>query len=133
MIRDYRTVPAALIAAALTLGASGNALADDGMDLYLDEVADDAGELSADDVSDEHLENFVIASQALRDVRAERVSMIEELEGEDAQEMMEEAAEAMANGVEATGLSIEEYRQIGYLIRNDDELMERLEEAAGNV
>lgn len=133
MIRDYRTVPAALIAAALTLGASGSALADDGMDLYLDEVADDAGELSAEDVSDEHLENFVIASEALRDVRGERRSMIEELEGEDAQEMVEEAAKAMANSVEATGLSIEEYRQIGYLIRNDDELMERVEEAAGNV
>lgn len=133
MQQHRQKIAGALVAGALTLGLAATASADDGMDLYMDEVADDAGDLSADDVTDEHLENFVIASEAVRDLRAERASTIAELEGEEAEEMMADAAESMADAVEATDLTIEEYRRIGYLIGEDDELAERLETAAGNV
>lgn len=130
-----RTIASLLCAVGLTFGASATAVADEHEDLYLDEVASEAEELSADDVEEGHLESFLKSSSELTEVRKDYSDQIMEADGdaEKIAELMKEARDEMASIVEDNDLSVTEYKEIGYLIQNDDDLMEALNKVAASM
>lgn len=134
---EYRariTIGASL-AGALLFATSATALADEqpGEALYYDEIADDAGDLTAGDVTDEDLRMFLIAAESVQAVRAAHAPGIAAVDPEDVDELVADAAVNMADAVEATGLEVEEFRRIGYLVQNDDGIRDRLNDVAGSV
>ncbi|MFO7993757.1 MAG: DUF4168 domain-containing protein [Marinobacter sp.] len=130
-----RHITSLMCAAGLMLGASATALAEEHDNLYLDEVADEAEELSADDVENNHLEAFLKSSKALTEARKDYSEKIMEADGDEEKvaEMMEEARMEMASIVEDNDLSVTQYKEIGYLIQNDDDLMEELNNVAASM
>ncbi|RLK51072.1 uncharacterized protein DUF4168 [Alkalispirillum mobile] len=119
-----RHIPAFLVSLGLALAPAGVAWAANDKDLYESEVASEA-ELSADEVEDEQLGNFLEAAEAIQNVREDYADQIREAEGEDALALQEEAREAMTTAVEDTGLDVHTYREIGYLLQERSELMDR--------
>ncbi len=137
-----KTLTTSLIAGALALGISAAVHADAdemegvdqaALDLYENEVASGSGDLRAEDVTDEDLENFLVAAQAVSGVREQRLDMIREMPSDRAAPLIEAAASAMQDNIEVNDLTVEEYRQIAYLVHNDDEVRERLNAVAAGM
>lgn len=128
-----RYIASLMCAAGLMFGASTAAVADEHDNLYLDEVADDAKELSADDVKSDHLEAFLKSSKALTEARKDYSEKIMEADGDKAAELMKEAREEMAKIVEDNDLSVTEYKEIGFLIQDDEDLMKELNKVAAGM
>ncbi|MFN2362317.1 MAG: DUF4168 domain-containing protein [Marinobacter sp.] len=130
-----RNFASLMCAAGLMFGASATALAEKHDNLYLDEVADKAEELSADDVKSDHLEAFLKSSRELTEARKDYTEKMMEADGDENRiaELMEEAREEMARIVEENDLSVTEYKEIGYLIKDDDDLMDELNKVAASM
>ena len=130
-----RHITSMMCAAGLMLGASGTALAGEHNNLYLDEVADKAEELSADDVKSSHLEAFLKSSRELTEVRKDYSERIMETDGDEEKvaELMKEAREEMNRIVENNDLSVTQYKEIGYLIQDDADLMKELNNVAAGM
>ncbi|KPQ01592.1 DUF4168 domain-containing protein [Marinobacter sp. HL-58] len=130
-----RNIASLMCAAGLMFGASATALADEHDNLYLDEVADKAEELTADDVKSDHLEAFLKSSRELTEARKDYTGKMMEADGDENKiaELMEEAREEMASIVEENDLSVTEYKEIGYLIKDDDDLMDELNKVAASM
>ena len=120
-----------LVAGALVLGGSG-AIAASPERLYQDEIADEATTVEADDLSDDDLHGFIEAAYEIQSIRAEYADRISEAEPEKRAKLQAEAAEKMAEAIEDQGLDISEYREIGYLLENDDDLPDRLDQVAAS-
>ncbi|WP_018861535.1 MULTISPECIES: DUF4168 domain-containing protein [unclassified Thioalkalivibrio] len=116
------------LALGLAFGGASTVVADD-KDVFEKEWTDDP-ELSAEDVSESDLESFLAAADASQDIRSEYADDIAEAEGEDAQELRDEANDEMVSAIEDEGLTVEEYRSIAYLIDNDSDLGEQFAEVA---
>lgn len=130
--RSRRTVSNTLLAGALVLGG-GAAVAGERGALWLDETANEAGELSAAELEDEALHRFVDAAHDVQAIRREYTERIERADAAERTELQAEAQEKMAQAVENQGLEIADYREIGYLLENDDGLRDRLDrDAAGS-
>lgn len=115
--------------AAVAVGAFAPAIAADGADVYEREVAGEANKLSADDVSDGQLESFLEAAREVKTIRSDSVEKIES-DGPDAQK---EAQEQMAEAIEDSGLGIQEYRELGFLVEDDDDVRGRLNEVVASA
>ncbi|WP_018863935.1 DUF4168 domain-containing protein [Thioalkalivibrio sp. ARh3] len=116
------------LALGLALGGASTAAAEDPT-VFEQEWTDDP-EMSADDVSESDLESFLAAAHAAQDIRAEYADDIAEAEGEDAQELRDEANDEMVAAIEDEDLTVEEYQDIAYLIDNDSDLGEQFAEIA---
>lgn len=123
-----RTVSNALVAGALVLGG-GTAVASEREALWLDETASEAGEMSAAELEDETLHRFIDAAHEVQAVRREYTERIEQAEAGERADIQAEARERMAQAVEDQGLEIADYREIGYLLENDESLRDRLDRA----
>lgn len=108
------------LALGLALGGASTAAAEDPT-VFEQEWTDDP-EMFADDVSESDLESFLAAAHAAQDIRAEYADDIAEAEGEDAQELRDEANDEMVAAIEDEDLTVEEYQDIAYLIDNDSDL-----------
>ncbi|ADC71909.1 conserved hypothetical protein [Thioalkalivibrio sp. K90mix] len=126
----HKTATAYSIALAfgLALGGTGIVAADD-PNVFEQEWTDDP-QMSAEDVSESDLESFLAAAEAAQDIRAEYADDIAEAEGEEAQELRDEANDEMVAAIEDEGLTVEEYQEIAYLIDNDSDLGEQFAEIA---
>lgn len=124
-----RTIGNALLAGALALG-SGTALASERESLWLDEMAGGAGEISAFELEDETLHRFIDAAHDVQAIRREYVERIEQARVDERADILAEAQEKMAQAIERQGLEISDYREIGYLLENDTDLRDRLDQAA---
>lgn len=130
MRRYTRRMTNALLAGALVMG-TGAALANDPERLYQNETADAAGELASEDISDDKIHRFIDAAHqvvSLRDVYAREMRRAE---SQELPRLRAEAHEHIAQAVEAHGLEVAEYREIGYLLENDEGLLDRLDTATG--
>lgn len=127
--KTVRWLGSTLVAGALVV-SSGVALADSPERLYQNEVAESADELSVDDLSDEKLRRFLDAAREIREIRREYQERIEEVPSKEREEIQGNAMNEMARVVEESNLDIAEYRQIGHLVENDDDLAQRLDEVA---
>lgn len=124
-----RTVSNALVAGALVLGG-GTAVASEREALWFDETASEAGEMSAAELEDETLHRFIDAAHEVQAVRREYAERIEQADAGERADIQAEARERMAQAVEDQGLEIADYREIGYLLENDESLRDRLDRAA---
>lgn len=124
-----RTVSNTLLAGALVLGG-GAAVASEREALWLDETASEAGEMSSTELEDETLHRFIDAAHDVQAVRNEYTERIEQADAEERADLLAEAQERMARAIENQGLEIADYRAIGYLLENDDDLGDRLDRAA---
>lgn len=130
-----RNIASLMCAAGLMFGGTSTAFANEHDNLYLDEVADEAEELSAGDVKKDHLEAFLKSSKELTEARKDFTSKMMDAEGDEEKtaELMKEARDEMAKIVEDNDLSVTEYKEIGYLIQDDDDLMNELNEVAASM
>lgn len=124
-----KTVSNALLAGALVLGG-GAAIASEREGLWLDETAGQAGEMSASELEDETLHRFIDAAHDIQAIRQEYAERIEQADADERADLLAEAQEKMAQAVESQGLEVADYREIGYLLENDDSLRDRLDQAA---
>ncbi len=95
--------------------------ADDGADVYENEVANEAKSLSAEDVTDEQLESYVAAESEIASIRLNHANDIASRGVETATEAQDE----MAAAIEGHGLTVREYREIAHLVRNDGKVNNR--------
>lgn len=129
MTTDVRTI-AALALALGSLAAGGSTAMADNRDLYENEVANETS-LSADEIENGDLRAFLDASRDMEEARAEYADAIREADSEQkVAELQDEANTEFVSLVEDTDLSVENYREIGKLIREDTELAERLDKVA---
>lgn len=131
MRRYTRRMTNALLASALVMG-TGAAIANESERLYHDEIADEAGELDAADLSDDKLHRFIDAAHEIVSLRRSFARDIRQAAPQDRPGLLAEARERIAQAVEDNGLEIAEYREIGYLLENDDDLRQRLEAVAAS-
>lgn len=124
-----RTVSNALLAGALVLGG-GAAVASEREALWLDETASEAGGMSAAELEDETLHRFIDAAHEVQAVRREYMGRIEQADADERADLQVEARERMAQVIEDQGLEIADYREIGYLLENDEGLRDRLDGVA---
>lgn len=129
MRRYTKQTTKALLIGALAFG-TGAAVADEPERLYQNEAAEEAGDVVADDLKDDKLHGFIDAAHEIVSIREEFASRIEEAEADERPALQAEATEHMAKAIEDNGLAIEEYREIGYLLENEDELSNRLDALA---
>lgn len=85
------------------------------------------------DVSEEQIDQFVEAHIAVNDVREEYTDQLQEAEDqEEAQQLQQEANQAMTSAIEDTGMDVEEYEEVAMAVNADpdvrNEVMERLDE-----
>ncbi|MDQ2068878.1 DUF4168 domain-containing protein [Natronospira bacteriovora] len=81
----------------------------------------------APDVSDEQINAFVDAYVAVSEVREEYTARLQEADSqEEAQELQQEANDAMTAAIEDSGLSIEEYQQVAMAVNADAEVREQV-------
>ena len=86
------------------------------------------------EVSDEQIDAFVEAHVNVNEVREEYTQRLQEAEDqEEAQQLQQEANQAMTDAIEDSGMDIEEYEEVAMAVNADpevrDDVMERLEEA----
>lgn len=124
-----KTVSNALIAGALVFGG-GAAIANEREALWFDEIASNPGEMSASELEDEALHRFIDAAHEIQAIRQEFAERIEQADADEQAALQAEAQEKMAQAVESQGLEVADYREIGYLLENDDGLRDRLDRAA---
>lgn len=124
-----RRVTNTLVAGALVLGGSG-AIAASPERLYQDEIADEATAVEVGELTDDDLHGFIEAAHEIQSIRAEYAGKISAAEPDERSALQAEAAEKMAEAIEDQGLDVSEYREIGYLLENDEDLPDRLDRVA---
>ncbi|WP_404471386.1 DUF4168 domain-containing protein [Vreelandella venusta] len=86
----------------------------------------------AQDFSDQQLQQFADASQEIAVISQEYTQRLQEAEGEAAQqEVRAEANDRMIDIVEDSGLDVDTFNAIGQSIQQDPEMMQRVQEMAG--
>ncbi|MBR2515618.1 MAG: DUF4168 domain-containing protein [Halomonas sp.] len=86
----------------------------------------------AQDFSDQQLQQFADASQEIAVISQEYTQRLQEAEGEAAQqEVRAEANDRMIEIVEDSGLDVDTFNAIGQSIQQDPEMMQRVQEMAG--
>lgn len=130
MRRYTRQMTNALLAGALVMG-TGAAIANDPERLYQDETAGAAGELAAEDLSDDKIHRFIDAAHEIVSLRDAYAREMRKVEPAERPRLQAEARERIAQAIEANGLEIAEYREIGNLLENDEGLLDRLDAATG--
>lgn len=85
------------------------------------------------DVSESQIDAFVDAHVAVNDVREEYTERLQAAEDqEEAQQLQQEANEAMTSAIEDSGMDVEEYEEVAMAVNADpevrDEVMQRLDE-----
>ncbi|MDN7133094.1 DUF4168 domain-containing protein [Halomonas sp. MC140] len=86
----------------------------------------------AQDFSDDQLQQFADASQEIAVVSQEYTQRLQEAEDEAAQqEVRTEANDRMIEVVEDSGLDVDTFNAIGQSIQQDPEMMQRVQEMAG--
>lgn len=123
-----KTITSILLTLAFFIAMAGPAAASEGQKLYENEIAEEA-DLSADDVEDDQLRDFHKASTKITEIRKEYSEKIREADAEKRAELQEEAAGKMGDAVGDTDLSVDEYREIGYLIQEEDKVKDQLNKA----
>ncbi|MEX1081851.1 MAG: DUF4168 domain-containing protein [Halofilum sp. (in: g-proteobacteria)] len=106
---------------ALLIATAPPVIADDGADVYEDEVANEAKSLSAEDLTDEQLENYVAAESEIASIRLQHANDIASRGVDTATEAQAE----MAATIEDHGLTVSEYREIAHLVANNAETSKR--------
>jgi len=122
-----RTIGNAMLAGALALG-SGAALANERDSLWFDEMPGGTGEINARQIEDETLHRFVDAAHAVQTLRREYADRIRRADPSGRVAILAEADELMAQAVEQQGLEVSDYREIGDLLENDEDLRDRLDQ-----
>lgn len=130
MRRYTRQMTNAVLAGALVMG-SGAVIANDPERPSLEGTADSAGELVAEDLSDDEIHRFIDAAHEVVALRDAYARAMRTAESQELPRLRAEAHEHIAQAVEAHGLEIAQYREIGYLLENDDGLFDRLDAATG--
>ena len=125
MSRKSHAITAMLLLLALALAGTGPAMAGSHHDLYENEVAE-RSTLGSEDIDDDMLAGFYIASRNVAEVRAEYTEQIRNADESDRADLRRQANEGMARVIENADMDVETYREIGYLLHNDDELLRRL-------
>ncbi|GGY00013.1 hypothetical protein GCM10007160_29540 [Litchfieldella qijiaojingensis] len=86
----------------------------------------------AQDFSDEQLQQFADASQEIAVISQEYTERLQAAEDEASQqEIRMEANDEMVKVVEGSGLDVETFNAIGHAIQQDPELMQRVQQMAG--
>jgi len=86
----------------------------------------------AQDFSDQQLQQFADAAQEIAVISQEYTQRLQEAEGEAAQqEVRAEANDRMIDIVEGSGLDVDTFNAIGQSIQQDPEMMQRVQEMAG--
>ncbi|AVI64132.1 DUF4168 domain-containing protein [Halomonas sp. M1] len=86
----------------------------------------------AQDFSDQQLQQFADASQEIAVISQEYTQRLQEAEGEaQQQEVRAEANDRMIEIVEDSGLDVDTFNAIGQSIQQDPEMMQRVQEMAG--
>ncbi|UXZ54869.1 DUF4168 domain-containing protein [Halomonas sp. 7T] len=118
---------AALLATGLL---AGTAHAQQTQDPAQDPMA--AQQAPAQDFSDQQLQQFADAAQEIAVISQEYTQRLQEAEGEAAQqEVRAEANDRMIDIVEDSGLDVDTFNAIGQSIQQDPEMMQRVQEMAG--
>lgn len=82
----------------------------------------------ATDVTDAELVRFANAMGAVSGIREQYSQRIQEsANADEAQQLQQEAIDKMTTAVEDTGMSVDEYNSIATALRDDQQLMERLQ------
>ena len=132
MKRSGRRIGHALLTGALVFGAATPAAADGSQAVFLDETAGDGSDFAMVELEDEALHRFIDAAhdvQAIRRGYADRIRHAGTLER---RALRARARDEMRAAIERQGLDVTEYRAIGYLLENEGELIDRLEERSGS-
>ena len=121
----------AALALAFGVGGAGPVLAGDAeVGIYGDEIADPEDALATEEVTDADLRGFLEAAEAIEGIRAEYVEQILAADAADRAGLQQQANEAMLEAIDEAGIDPEVYQSIGYLIGEEDEMADRLDEAA---
>ncbi|WNK20915.1 DUF4168 domain-containing protein [Halomonas piscis] len=91
-----------------------------------------SAEAQAQNFSDQELQQFADASQEIAVVSQEYTERLQSAEDEESQqEVRAEANEKMIEIVENSGLDVDTFNAIGQAIQQDPEMMQRVQEMAG--
>ncbi|GAB2712268.1 DUF4168 domain-containing protein [Halomonas garicola] len=91
-----------------------------------------SAEAQAQDFSDQQLQQFADASQEIAVVSQEYTERLQSADDEESQqEVRAEANEKMIQIVENSGLDVDTFNAIGQAIQQDPEMMQRVQEMAG--
>lgn len=121
----YLTTSALISGFVASVIASPVVASADDVDLYEREIADSAS-VEAGDVEDDAIASFLAASDAIRDIRDEYAGRIAD-DPEDYEDLRADANAEMTEAVESEGIDVGEYREIGYLLGEDEEFQARVE------
>ncbi|MHB0777610.1 DUF4168 domain-containing protein [Halomonas sp. WWR20] len=90
-----------------------------------------AAQSQAQNFSDEQLQQFADVSQEIASISQEYTGQLQNAEDEAAQQQIrQEANDAMVGAVQDSGMSIEEFNNIGQAIQQDPQLMQRVQQMA---
>jgi hypothetical protein len=82
----------------------------------------------AADVTDAELIRFANAMNAVGGIREQYSQRIQEsADADEAQQLQQEAMDKMTTAVEDTGMTVDEYNSIATALRDDEQLLERLQ------
>lgn len=82
----------------------------------------------ATDVTDAELIRFANAMSAVGGIREQYSQRIQEsTDADEAQQLQQEAIDRMTTAVEDTGMTVDEYNSIATALRDDQQLMQRLQ------
>ncbi|WP_025674255.1 DUF4168 domain-containing protein [Salinivibrio socompensis] len=90
-------------------------------------AANETTELSANQLTDQVVSNYAKAADKVVEISKDYNSKLESISDEEqAKALMAETQKEMAQAIEATGLSIEEYNNIFRMAREDQELQQKI-------
>lgn len=76
------------------------------------------------------IESFAVARADVQQLQQEYASKIQQADQEKATELKQEAQQEMTSAVEDAGLDVQEFNEIARAAQNDQELAERIQNAA---
>ncbi|MCP1727299.1 type IV secretory pathway VirB10-like protein [Natronospira proteinivora] len=86
-------------------------------------------EQEAPEVSDSQVEAFVDAYVAVNDVREDYTERLQNAEDqEEAQQLQQEANDAMSDAIAESGMDVEEYQEVAMAVNADPEVREQVTE-----
>lgn len=129
-MRNWKTLTLAATAATALVAGAPLAVADE-PDVYADEQAEPDASFDQEALTEEDLRAFLEAAEAIEGIRADYVERILEAEPAARGGIRSDANAAMLEAIEEAGIDPETYRNIGYLLGEEDEALgERVDEAA---
>ncbi len=125
----YRALMAG--AAALTLMIGGTAYAAQNQGAAPQGPAQ--GQTAMEPVTDEQLAQFITAATDVQNVQADYAQRMQNTQDQEkAQSLRQEAQDQMIAAVEESGLTVQQFNQIGQRLQTDQELAERLKSIQGD-